>query len=149
MPTPACSHRPRPSIHRRLWLGAALMLGGLLWPFTPGSAQGRATPQAPPSQPQLFDPDPGTCRPETMRAAFQRQLEPYGDQDAAVLQRLKAVQAEMTLSSLRRCVRRGLMSEEEALDVGRELGLIAPASPAVAQPRGTGDSAPSTPSTRP
>jgi hypothetical protein len=84
-----------------------------------------------------------------MRAAFQRQLQPYGDQDAAVLQRLKAVQAEMTLSSLRRCVRRGLMSEEEALSVGRELGLIAPASPVVAQPRGTGSSAPATPSTRP
>ncbi len=149
MPSPERFQSQRPSIHLRLELGAALMVGCLLWPVTPCSAQGRATPQAPPSQPQLFDPDPGTCRPETMRAAFQRQLQPYGDQDAAVLQRLKAVQAEMTLSSLRRCVRRGLMSEEEALRVGRELGLIAPASPVVAQPRGTGSSAPATPSTRP
>lgn len=136
--------RPNPAIRRwDRWLVAGLALVvGLHSAGQPTRAQGRAMPQAPESKPQLFDPDPATCRPETIRAAFQRQLEPYADQGAAVVQRLKAVQAEMTLSSLRRCVRRGLMSEQEALGLGRELGLIAPTATGAAQ-GGAG------PSTRP
>ena len=36
------------------------------------------------------------------------------------------LQAEMTLATLRRCVRRGLMAEAEALAVARQLQLLAP-----------------------
>lgn len=125
-----------------LALATMALAGGLLAAAQPATAQGRAIPQAPESKPPLFDPDPGTCNPDSMRTAFQRQLEPYRDQDAAVLKRLQAVQADMTLSSLRRCVRRGLMTEEQAVALGRELGLIAPAATGRAQGDGT-------PSTRP
>lgn len=145
MPRAACP----PSLRlrqRRLGVPQALaslaLVGGLLVAAQPASAQGRAIPQAPESKPPLFDPDPGTCNPDSMRTAFQRQLEPYRDQDAAVLKRLQAVQADMTLSSLRRCVRRGLMTEEQAVALGRELGLIAPAASG-------GPQRDTTPSTRP
>lgn len=109
------------------------------------AASARPVPKSPPSQPQVFDPDPQTCQTETMRSAFARQLAPYADQGEQVLRQLRAVQAEITLASLRSCVRRGLMAEEEAVRLGRELGIIAPAP----QTRGSSRPATNSPSTRP
>ncbi|MEB3320461.1 MAG: hypothetical protein VKI63_05935 [Cyanobium sp.] len=104
--------------------------------------QGRQQPALPANRPEIFDPDPASCVVEKMRMAYQRQLEPFQDQSAAVLQRLRSVQAEMTLASLRRCVQRGLMPEEEAIRLARELGLIPAASAASTRqaPQGSGAS---------
>ncbi|MEB3355087.1 MAG: hypothetical protein VKM34_12790 [Cyanobacteriota bacterium] len=109
------------------------------------AATARPVPISPPSQPQVFDPDPQTCQTETMRSAFARQLAPYADQGEQVLRQLRAVQAEITLASLRSCVRRGLMAEEEAVRLGREFGIITPAP----QTRGSSRPATNSPSTRP
>lgn len=84
-------------------------------------AQGRPQPQPPPSRPSLYDPDPTTCQPEAIRSGFARQLEPYADQSEPVLQRLRQVQAQLTVASLRRCVAKGLMAEPAARALAAEL----------------------------
>lgn len=89
----------------------------------PAQAQGRAMPPPPQSRPTVFDPDPTSCVADSIRQAFKRQLQPFQDQGEAVLASLRAVQAEMTLASLRRCVQRGLMVKAEAIKLARELGL--------------------------
>lgn len=109
------------------------------------AASARPVPKSPASHPQVFDPDPQTCQAETMRSAFARQLAPYADQGEQVLRQLRAVQAEITLASLRSCVRRGLMAEEEAVRLGRDFGIIAP----TAQTRGSSRPTTNSPSTRP
>ncbi|MFM7086337.1 MAG: hypothetical protein ACKOXO_05010 [Cyanobium sp.] len=90
-------------------------------------------PAPPPAPVEHYDPDPQICRPQAIRQAFERQLQPWSDQPEAVLARLRRLQAEMTLATLRRCVRRGLLPEAEALAVARQLQLLAPV-PAVASP---------------
>lgn len=92
----------------------------------------RAAPAKPPlpqSQPEHFDPDPLTCRQDTIRRQFQAQLLPWQDQPPAVLAQLRGLQAEMTRASLRRCVQRGLMTKQEAIQLAGELQLIAPTRP--------------------
>jgi len=110
-------------------LSLAAVGGALITLLAPLQVLGQGRPPVvlPQGRPQVFDPDPGSCVAEKMRATFQRQLEPFQDQGEAVLQQLRVVQAEITLASLRRCVQRGLMPEEEAIRLARELGLISAA----------------------
>lgn len=82
--------------------------------LTPLAAQGRRAPPLPASQPTIYDPDPLSCQPAAIREAFERHLEPFANQSPAVLARLRTVQVEMTASSLRRCVAKGLMQRDEA-----------------------------------
>lgn len=104
--------------------------------------QRRPAPPRPPVE--VYDPDPKICRAQVIRSAYERQLQPWSEQPPAVLAQLRRIQAEMTLATLRRCVRRGLMAETEALALARQLQLL-PAGPAV--PAGetvpSGQSAPS------
>ncbi|MBE9153530.1 hypothetical protein [Cyanobium sp. LEGE 06113] len=110
---------------------------------TPLAAQGRRSPAPPPSTPTIYDPDPLSCQAEAIREAFERHLEPFADQSPAVIARLRTLQGEMTASSLRRCVAKGLMQRDEANALYLE--LMAPASssapPATAQP-GSGSTLP-------
>ena len=110
---------------------------------TPLAAQGRRTPAPPPSTPTIYDPDPLSCQAAGIREAFERHLEPFADQSPAVIARLRTLQGEMTASSLRRCVAKGLMQRDEANAL--YLDLMAPAAssaqPAPAQP-GSGSTRP-------
>ena len=109
-----------------LWLKLPVFICAVIAALIPlqAHAQGRNQPVLPQVRPQVYDPDPGSCVAERMRMSFQRQLEPFQDQSEAVLNNLRVVQAEVTLASLRRCVQRGLMPEEEAIKLAREFGLI-------------------------
>lgn len=106
-------------------------------------AQGRRTPTPPPSTPTIYDPDPLSCQAAAIREAFERHLEPFADQSPAVIARLRTLQVEMTASSLRRCVAKGLMQRDEANAL--YLDMMAPAAssaqPAPVQP-GSGSTRP-------
>jgi hypothetical protein len=94
---------------------AVLMLGQPSW------SQGRQQPDPPASRPTLYDADRTTCNPETIRSAFQQQLQPYADQSAAVLARLRQVQIDMTRRTLSRCVTRELLTPRQADQLARDL----------------------------
>lgn len=136
---------------RRRWRPSppALLLFALLPALPPVLAiPPERRPAPPPAPVEHYDPDPSICRPQAIRNAFQKQLQPWSEQPQAVLAQLRQLQAEMTLATLRRCVRRGLMKEAEALAVARQLQLLAPAAPspvqAVPASAGAGTSVPST-----
>ncbi len=91
-------------------------------------------PQPPPPRVKYFDADPLACKPESIKTAFQAHLQPWADQSPEVLARLRQLQNDMTLASLRRCVNKGLLTREQGLVLFRELGLTLPPPPASAQP---------------
>jgi hypothetical protein len=95
-------------------LGSAL-LAPVAW------SQGRRQPDPPPSRPTTYDPDRTTCDVERIRTAFQQHLQPYADQSAAVLARLRDLQLEMTRRSLKRCVERELLTTQQADQLAKEL----------------------------
>ena len=112
-------------VHRRPWpcrglraagIGPALLLllgGGLAWGL-PGQ-----------SEPKRYDPDKDTCQSEAIRNAYQANLLPWEDQPVVVQQRLRQLQAAMTLDTLRDCQARGLLSAGQAASLEAELNLRA------------------------
>jgi len=77
------------------------------------------------SAPKLYDPDKDTCQSEAIRNAYQANLLPWEDQPAVVQQRLRQLQAAMTLDTLRDCQARGLLSAGQAASLEAELNLRA------------------------
>ncbi|MEY4297483.1 MAG: hypothetical protein RLZZ423_662 [Cyanobacteriota bacterium] len=108
-------------------LMAGLQLGGLqLLASGPGLAMTPDRMPAPPASPvERHDPDPLTCQPDAMVAAWQRQLEPFRDQPPAVQQRLRELQRELAIGSLNRCIERGLLSRSQARELAVRMGLEA------------------------
>ena len=104
------------------WL-AVLVALGLLWP-TGSRAQSRQGVPAPPaSTPREYNPDPTTCRPELMQAAYRQQLGAYQEESPAVVAQLQRLQRDLTVSSINRCITSGLMSKEQAQALAESLGL--------------------------
>ena len=77
------------------------------------------------SAPKRYDPDKDTCQIEVIRGAYQANLLPWEDQPAVVRQRLRQLQAAMTLDTLRDCQARGLLSAGQAAFLEAELNLRA------------------------
>ncbi|KEF43452.1 MAG: hypothetical protein ER33_01530 [Cyanobium sp. CACIAM 14] len=129
----------------RLLLG----LASVLVPLS-GRAEPPDRPDPPAPRIRHFDSDPQACRPEAIGAAYRSGLLPYTDQPPAVLARLRRVQDDMTLASLRRCVQKGLLPRSEASRLFRELGLTLPGTeiPPIANPQAPPPAA-TAPSTRP
>ena len=72
---------------------SALVLG-----WTPAIAVDVNRMPPPPATPvEHHDPDPHTCNSERLLQAWSQQLQPYSDQPAAVLERLKLVQRDMAV----------------------------------------------------
>jgi hypothetical protein len=94
-------------------------------------------PQPPPPRVQYFDSDPAACKPENISASFHAHLLPWADQGPEVMARLRQVQSEMTLASLRRCVLKGLLTRDQALALVKDLGLTLPAAQAGGAQTGT------------
>lgn len=141
-----------------------VLLSGLSLVIAPagGGAAEPQRPAPPPARIQHFDSDPQACRPEALRAAYQAHLLPYADQPPEVLARLRRLQDDMTLASLKRCVQKGLLTRQEASELFRGLGLTLPGTPieprspvqpsssSPAESSGDGsDQPPASPSTRP
>ena len=105
----------------RLTLLIALSLPAALGGWIPVWGQGRQQPPTPESRPTVYDPDLSTCNQELIRAAFHQQLQPFADQSEAVLGRLRQIQLEMTTKTISRCVKRQLLSPEQAAQLSREL----------------------------
>ena len=101
----------------------------LLMGAGPGRAVDTQRMPAPPATPvEHHDPDPLTCQPKAMLAAWQRQLEPFRDQPAAVQERLRLVQKDMATLSLNRCIQRGLLSRDQARALAIQMGLESPSA---------------------
>jgi hypothetical protein len=123
---------------------AAALLGS--FGLAGAAAAQRNLPPRPKADPTIYHPDTITCRPETIEGAFRAHLLPWADQPEEVQQRLRVLQGEMTRSSLRRCVSKGLLTAEEASRVERRLGLTSPSSSLTqARPSPAPSSAPSAP----
>ena len=105
----------------RLTLLTALSLLAALGGWIPVWGQGRKQPPTPASRPTVYDPDLSTCNQELIRTAFHQQLQPFADQGEAVLGRLRQIQLEMTAKTISRCVKRQLLSPEQAAQLSREL----------------------------
>ncbi|MEB3301551.1 MAG: hypothetical protein VKN56_06225 [Cyanobacteriota bacterium] len=107
-------------MQRRIAFVFALIIVSLLWGL------------ASESKPKLYDPDAQACQMEVIRQSFRANLLPWQDQPAVVQQRLRQLQAAMTLDSLRECQAKGLLKPEQVNALVVELELT-PAPPAGAQ----------------
>ena len=92
---------------------------------------------------KTYDPDPETCQEEVIRRAYKANLLPWEDQPAVVQERLRQLQAAMTLDTLRNCQARGLLSPAQASSLTTELRLQPPSNAPTPTP------APSSSPTRP
>ncbi len=105
------------------------LLWALLLGLAPGAGQASDAaerPRPPQSPVQHFDSDPQACKPESISASYKSHLQPYADQSPAVLAKLRRVQDDLTLASLKRCVQKGLLTRPQASVLFRELGLTLP-----------------------
>ncbi|MEB3265039.1 MAG: hypothetical protein VKN13_00310 [Cyanobacteriota bacterium] len=105
----------------RLWPGSGLALLVALM-LGPHGARAEIVRPQPSGRQEQFDPDAASCRPEALSAGFQQQLAPFADQPPAVLERLRALQAELAERSLERCLQRGLLTAKEAEALRRQFG---------------------------
>jgi hypothetical protein len=78
------------------------------------------------TEPRRYDPDPETCQEEVIRRAYKANLLPWEDQPPVVRERLRQLQAAMTLDTLRNCQARGLLSPSQASSLATELQLRPP-----------------------
>ena len=114
---------------------AALLISAASLPITatiPGvstraMAQSKPRQVAPPlPTTRVYEPDEIACQQQTIENAYRRNLQPWADQPEEVLARLRTLQGEMTRSSLKRCVSKGLLSAEQARAVEQRLSLPTP-----------------------
>jgi hypothetical protein len=89
-----------------------VVAGTQLWGF-----QGR-------SAPKLYDPDPQACQMEMIRTTYRSNLLPWQDQPEVVQQRLRQLQAAMTLDTLRECQSKGLLTPAQVSTLTVELKLM-------------------------
>lgn len=106
-------------------LGAATgAAGSVVFGWTTAFAVDVNRMPPPPASPvEHHDPDPRTCNSKQLLQAWSQQLQPYSDQPAAVLERLKLVQRDMAVVTLNRCIQRGLLSREQARQLAIRMGL--------------------------
>ncbi len=104
-------------------LGAAM---AVLLPCSGRASDAAERPRPPEAPVQHFHSDPLACQPDAIRAAYKTHLQPFADQSPAVLAKLRRVQDDMTLASLKRCVQKGLLTRPQASVLFRELGLTLP-----------------------
>lgn len=91
------------------------------------------------SEPKHYDSDPQACQMEMIRRTFRANLLPWEDQPAMVQERLRQLQAAMTLDTLRDCQAKGLLTPQQVGSLVQELGLQTtagnrPAAPDLSQP---------------
>ncbi|MCP9929461.1 hypothetical protein KBY82_01540 [Cyanobium sp. AMD-g] len=105
------------------------LLCGVLLGFLPGAgrtSEAAERPRPPEAPVQYFDSDPQACKPESISASYKNHLRPYADQSPEVLAKLRRVQDDLTLASLKRCVQKGLLTRPQASVLFRTLGLTLP-----------------------
>lgn len=94
-----------------LGLLGLVVVGGQLWGLQGWSA------------PKLYDPDPQACQVEMIRTTYRSNLLPWQDQPEVVQQRLRQLQAAMTLDTLRDCQSKGLLTPAQVSGLTLELKL--------------------------
>jgi hypothetical protein len=75
------------------------------------------------AEPKRYDPDKEACQVETIRRTYRANLLPWDDQPEVVRQRLRQLQAAMTLDTLRDCQAQGLLTTDQVASLTAELGL--------------------------
>lgn len=75
--------------------------------------------------PKRYDPDPQACKMDMIRTSYRNNLLPWLDQPEGVQQRLRLLQASMTLDTLRECQAKGLLNPQQVTSLIQELGLKA------------------------
>lgn len=101
-----------------------VLLGSL--PGAGRTSEAAERPRPPEAPVQYFDSDPQACKPESISSSYKSHLQPYADQSPEVLAKLRRVQDDMTLASLKRCVQKGLLTRPQASVLFRTLGLTLP-----------------------
>jgi hypothetical protein len=118
-------------VDRRSWLNKPVLsaagLGLVIAGFQLWGLQGR-------SEPKLYDPDPQTCQVELIRTTFRGNLLPWLDQPEVVQQRLRQLQAAITLDTLRECQSKGLLTPAQVSALTVELNLTGGGSGAAQSP---------------
>jgi len=105
-----------------LGLLGLVLAGGQLWGLQARSA------------PKLYDPDPQACQVEMIRTTYRSNLLPWQDQPEVVQQRLRQLQAAMTLDTLQDCQSKGLLTPAQVTSLTLELKLTPGASGATQSP---------------
>lgn len=80
-------------------------------------------PDPPASRVERFDPDVSTCRPENLLRGYRNQLALFADQPPAAQAQLKRLQRDLAVSSLNRCIQRGLLSKQQARTLAASMGI--------------------------
>jgi len=86
------------------------------------------------SAPKLYDPDPQACQVEMIRTTYRSNLLPWQDQPEVVQQRLRQLQAAMTLDTLRDCQSKGLLTPAQVTSLTLEMNLPGGAAEASQSP---------------
>jgi hypothetical protein len=105
---------PLARARRRRWIPAPLALIVLV---------GLGLGQPGRGEPKRYDPDRDTCQVQAIRRAYQANMLPWEDQPEAVQQRLRQLQAALTLDTLRNCQARGLLGPDQVASLETELRL--------------------------
>ena len=90
-------------------------------------------PELPRARKVVYEPNRASCTPQAISGAYRNHLTPWADQPEPVLARLRVLQAEMTRTSLSRCLEQGLLTAEQVRQVESSLGLSPPAPTSTAQ----------------
>jgi hypothetical protein len=108
----------------------SLLLAGSL--YRPLQAEPEK-PEPPRARKVVYEPNRASCTPQAITGAYRNHLLPWADQPEPVLARLRVLQAEMTRTSLTRCLEQGLLNAEQVRQVETSLGLSPPAPTTTAQ----------------
>jgi len=90
-------------------------------------------PEPPRARKVVYEPNRASCTPQAITGAYRNHLLPWADQPEPVLARLRVLQAEMTRTSLSRCMEQGLLTVEQVRQVETSLGLSPPPPTSTAQ----------------
>jgi hypothetical protein len=90
-------------------------------------------PELPLARKVVYEPNRASCTPQAISGAYRNHLKPWEDQPEPVLARLRLLQAEMTRTSLSRCIEQGLLTTDQARQVETSIGLVSPPQTSNAQ----------------
>ncbi len=90
-------------------------------------------PEPPRARTVVYEPNRASCTPQAISGAYRNHLKPWADQPEPVLARLRVLQAEMTRTTLTRCLEQGLLTADQVRQVETSLGLAPPTPTSTAQ----------------
>jgi hypothetical protein len=116
-------------LSRLLAVVSLLLAGSLVLPLQAEPDK----PEPPRARKVVYEPNRASCTPQAISGAYRNHLKPWADQPEPVLARLRLLQAEMTRTTLTRCMEQGLLTADQVRQVETSLGLSPPEPASTAQ----------------